>query len=82
VGLIHLDACLVIQLVARAIVRTERARFGVSPLVKCEGLLGAIKRGDPVLQGAYRDLFDRFASLGMPERGLASNTLKQDRILR
>ena len=76
-GLIYLDACLVIYLterharwgepVAGAIAQAEGARFGISPLVKCECLVGPIKRGDPVLQRAYIDLFDQFASLEMPE---------------
>jgi predicted nucleic acid-binding protein len=77
VGLIYLDACLVIYLtehharwgepVAGAIAQAEGVRFGISPLVKCECLVGPIKRGDPVLQRAYIDLFDQFASLDMPE---------------
>jgi predicted nucleic acid-binding protein len=77
VGLIYLDACLVIYLIERharwgepvadAIARAEEARFGISPLVKCECLVGPIKRGDPVLQRAYTDLFEQFAPLDMPE---------------
>jgi uncharacterized protein len=77
VGLIYLDACLLIYLaeqharwggrVAGAIAQTEGARFGISPLVKCECLVGPIKRGDPVLRRAYIDLFGQFASLDMPE---------------
>jgi predicted nucleic acid-binding protein len=78
VGLIFVDACLVIYLVenhprwgepvARALTEAAaEARFGISPLVKCECLVGPIKRGDPVLQRAYTDLFDRFAPLAMPE---------------
>lgn len=76
-GLIYLDACLVIYLieqharwsepVAGAIAQAEGARFGISPLVKCECLVGPIKRGDPVLQRAYMYLFDQFATLDMPE---------------
>jgi predicted nucleic acid-binding protein len=75
--LIYLDACLVIYLiecharwgepVADAIARAEEARFGISPLVKCECLVGPTKRGDPVLQRAYADLFEQFAPLDMPE---------------
>jgi len=45
----------------------SKARFGVSPLVKCECLVGPIKRGDPVLERVYTELFDRLASLAMPE---------------
>lgn len=76
-GLIYLDACLVIYLtehharwaepLADAISRTVEARFGISPLVKCECLVGPIKRGDPVLQRAYTELFDQFGPLDMPE---------------
>ena len=43
------------------------ARFGISPLVKCECLVGPIKRGDPVLERAYTELFEIFVSLAMPE---------------
>jgi uncharacterized protein len=77
VGLIYLDACLMIYLaegharwgepVASALRAAREARFGVSPLVKCECLAGPIKRGDPVLERAYSELFDRFAALSMPE---------------
>lgn len=76
-GLIYLDACLVIYLtesharwgkaVARAMAQSASSRFGLSPLVKCECMVGPIKRGDPVLERAYLDLFARFASLPMPE---------------
>jgi uncharacterized protein len=77
VGLIYLDACLLIYLtegharwgrpVADAIAGAEEARFGVSPLVKCECLVGPIKRGDPVMERAYTELFEVFVSLAMPE---------------
>ena len=76
-GLIYLDACLLIYLVerhsrwggnvARAIAAFGEKRFGISPLVKCECLVGPIKRGDPVLRRGYDELFDRFVSLAMPE---------------
>lgn len=76
-GLIYLDTCLVIYLVERhaqwgqpitdAIAGEPDARFGVSPLVKCECLVGPIKRGDPVLRRAYDEVFSLFASLAMPE---------------
>jgi predicted nucleic acid-binding protein len=75
---IYLDACLVIYLVeqhprwgeavATAIGKAGDASFGISPLVKCECLVGPIKRGDPVLQRAYAELFEQFLSLAMPER--------------
>ena len=76
-GLICLDACLVIYLtegharwggqVADAMVGATDARFAISPLVKCECLVGPIKRGDPVLENAYIELFGVFVSLAMPE---------------
>jgi predicted nucleic acid-binding protein len=73
---IYLDACLVIYLVeaharwgdmVAAAIEAAETRFGVSPFVKCECLVGPIKRGDPVLQRGYTELFDRFVSLAMPE---------------
>jgi predicted nucleic acid-binding protein len=77
VGLIYLDACLLIYLaerhdrwggaVADAMARAENERFGISPLVKCECLVAPIRRGDPVLQRAYTELFEVFVSLEMPE---------------
>ena len=76
-GLIYLDTCLVIYLterhahwaepVASAMAQVAEARFGISPLVKCECLVGPIKRGDPVLHRVYTELFDEFAPLDMPE---------------
>ena len=76
-GLIYLDACLVIYLIeshARwgdrvrgAIAGAAQPRFGVSPLVKLECLVGPLKRGDPVLYRAYADFFERLAALAMPE---------------
>jgi uncharacterized protein len=77
VGVIYLDACLVIYLteeharwggpVADAIQRAGQTRFAISPLVKCECLVAPIKRGDPVLERAYTELFGVFVSLAMPE---------------
>ena len=76
-GLIYLDTCLLIYLaerhprwgeaVAGAMRAASEARFGISPLVKCECLVGAIRRGDPVLERAYTELFALFVSLAMPE---------------
>ena len=76
-GIIYLDACLLIYLterhargggpVADAMVRAADARFGISPLVKCECLVGPLKRGDPVLERAYTEIFAVFVSLAMPE---------------
>jgi predicted nucleic acid-binding protein len=73
---IYLDACLLIYLIeahprwgeaVAVAMETAEAPFGISPLVKCECLVAPIKRGDPVLQRAYTELFDQFASLSMPE---------------
>jgi uncharacterized protein len=77
VGLIYLDACLLIYLtegharwadgIGRAMAALPDARFGISPLVKCECLVGALKRNDPVLQRAYSHIFEQFVFLDMPE---------------
>ncbi|HEX4505214.1 MAG TPA: PIN domain-containing protein [Alphaproteobacteria bacterium] len=76
-GLIYLDTCLVIYLIERhpqwgqavadAMARAAGARFGLSPLVKSECLVGPIKRGDPVLRQTYNEVFSFFTSLDMPE---------------
>jgi uncharacterized protein len=76
--LIYLDACLLIYLVERhprwgepvatAMVQSAEVRFRISPLVKCECLVGPLKRGDPVLQRAYTDLFALLVPLDMPEQ--------------
>ena len=76
-GLIYLDSCLVIYLVERhpvlgeavaaAVAGANEARFGISPLVKCECLVGVLKRGDAVLERAYDDLFRKTVLLEMPE---------------
>lgn len=75
--MIYLDSCLVIYLierharwgdpVARALAQPDGADFAVSPLVKCECLVGPIERGDLILQQSYTELFNEFVSLGMPE---------------
>ena len=76
-GLIYLDACLVIYLVeqhpswgdaiAGKLAEAADARFGISPLVKCECLVGPLKRGDLVLEQAYMELFERLLPFEMPE---------------
>ena len=75
--MIYLDSCLVIYLVenhprwgeriAGAIAQAEAARFSISSLVKCECLVGPMKRGDLVLERVYSQLFDQFALLPMPD---------------
>jgi predicted nucleic acid-binding protein len=77
VGLIYIDSCLLIYLaegharwgkqVAGAMAQAIDARFAISPLVKCECLVGPTRRGDPVLQRVYTELFDLLLLLGMPE---------------
>jgi predicted nucleic acid-binding protein len=74
---IYLDACLLIYLIERharwgvpvadAIAGAGETRFGISPLVKCECLVGPLNRGDPVLERAYTEIFEVFVSLAMPE---------------
>lgn len=76
-GLIYLDACLLIYLVeahARfgpqvraSMKRTIDARFAISSLVKLECLIAPLKRGDPVLQLGYESIFLRFENLHLPE---------------
>ena len=75
-GLIYLDLCLLIYLVERhpaldgvaaAMAAATEARFGISPLVECECLVGVLKRGDAVLERAYTDLFGKLVVLDMPE---------------
>jgi predicted nucleic acid-binding protein len=74
--LIYLDTCLLIYLAeahprwgeaVAAAMEASGVPFGISPLVKCECLVGPIKRGDPVLQQAYTELFEQFVSLAIPE---------------
>jgi predicted nucleic acid-binding protein len=53
---------------AQAILQAGQAQFAISPLVKCECLVGPIKRADPVLLRAYSELFGlMMVSLPMPE---------------
>ena len=72
-GLIYLDSCLVIYLIERhptlgevvaaAMADAGEVRFGISPLVKCECLVGVLKCGDAVLERSYTDLFGRLVTL-------------------
>ena len=76
-GLIYLDACLVIYLaerharwgkqVADAMDELPDADFVISPLVKLECLVVPIRRGDMVVQRVFADVFERFGTLAMPE---------------
>jgi predicted nucleic acid-binding protein len=77
VGLIYLDACLLIylvekhqrwgKLVAKAMENATDARFSLSPLTKCECLVGPLKQSDSGLQLTYQKVFERFLSLDIPE---------------
>ncbi|MEP7186034.1 MAG: hypothetical protein ABI767_09375 [Rhodanobacter sp.] len=61
-GLIYLDACLLIYLVerhprwgdvvAKAMANASKSQFGISSLVKFECLVGPANRGDSVLERA------------------------------
>lgn len=75
--MIYFDSCLLIYLAephARwtkvlnsAIARAGETPFAISPLVKCECLVAPLKRGDPILERVYLDLFERFVVLALPE---------------
>jgi uncharacterized protein len=77
VGLIYLDSCIVIYLaekherwadtVIELMDRTSATEFGISPLVKCECLVGPIRQGDSVLREGYEGIFRDYISLDMPE---------------
>lgn len=76
--MIYLDACLVIYLVERhpvwsqptadAMARIPQTLFAISPLVKCECLVGSFKPDDQALERAYMDLFSALITLDMPEQ--------------
>lgn len=76
-GLIYLDACLLIYLaeahpdfgpqVRAAMGRAGDSSFAISPLVKMECLVAPFKRADPVLQRSYESLFLRFQILQLSE---------------
>lgn len=76
-GLIYLDTCLVICLAERhprwgervidAMARVKQSRFAISPLVKMECLVGPARRGDPVLEQEYAELFETLLTLTIPE---------------
>lgn len=73
--MIYLDSCLVIYLVeehplwgaAIAHAIDSEVDFGISPLVKCECLVGPIRSANAILQQEYSQLFEEFALLDMPE---------------
>lgn len=76
-GLIYVDTCLLIYLteshpqwsnkVASAIAGATAATFCLSPLTKCECLVGPMKSGDTALQMRYEALFQEFSILEIRE---------------
>ena len=76
-GLIYVDTCLLIYLteshpqwgarVATAIARAGGHLFCLSPLTKCECLVGPMRSGDMALQMRYEALFKEFSTIDMPE---------------
>lgn len=75
-GVIYLDSCLLIYFVEEhsrwgkkvaATLGHSSSKFAISPLVKCECLVGPIMRNDLVLETLYRDSFNAFDDLEMPE---------------
>lgn len=76
-GLIYLDACLLIYLqeehvefglpTKAVLAREHQGAFAISPMVKLECLVGPHKRGDVMLQQHYETVFLRFKLLDLPE---------------
>ncbi|MDP1527441.1 MAG: type II toxin-antitoxin system VapC family toxin [Rhodocyclaceae bacterium] len=76
-GLIYLDACLLIyaaerdpvfgQRILAALASEPDARFAISPLVKLECLVKPIRDGDVVLQQYYEAMLGQLVLLDLPE---------------
>lgn len=76
-GLIYLDACLLIYAIENhpdwaATVRSAMARepaesFAISPLVKIECMVKPLKTGNLALQGRYEAGLNQLVQLAMPE---------------
>lgn len=76
-GLIYLDACLLIYAVEnhpvwaeplqRRLVAEREAGFAISALTKLECLVKPIKTGDLALQRRYESAFEQLEPLAMPE---------------
>ena len=76
-GLIYLDACLLIYAiedhpvwagdVRAALKHAPDARFAVSPLIKMECLVKPLKTGDVVMQRRYEEGLNEFVQLPMVE---------------
>jgi len=76
-GLIYLDACLVIYEVEmhpqfqlplrRAMAQARGATYAISPLVKCECLVAPYKRSDPALLRRFESFFAQLVLLPLLE---------------
>lgn len=76
-GLIYLDACLLIyvfeddalpgQRVRAAMARHAADRFAISPLAKFECLVGPMRSGNLLLQRHYQEGLRQFRLLAMPD---------------
>jgi uncharacterized protein len=77
VGLIYLDACLLIyaiedhpvwaSAVRGALESESNARFAVSPLIKMECLVKPLKTGDVAMQRRYESGLNELVQMPMPE---------------
>lgn len=75
-GLIYLDACLLIYAIERDPVFSHKVvealqgdsarRYAISPLVRLECVVRPIRLADEMLQRQYSRAFDRFIELDMP----------------
>lgn len=76
-GLIYLDACLLIYAfedhplhggrIKAALAQESPERFAISPLVKFECLIAPMRSGNLLLQRYYEEGFEQFQQLHMPE---------------
>lgn len=76
-GLIYLDACVVIYALERdpvfgpralsAMAQEDAARFAISSLTQLECLVKPLKSGDIALQRYYEAAFEQLAHLALPE---------------
>lgn len=75
-GVIYLDACLLIYFVEEhprwgkevaAGIAGSGDRFAISPLVKCECLIGPLRRNDFETERLFQEVFAEFDVLDMPE---------------
>jgi predicted nucleic acid-binding protein len=76
VGVIYLDACLLIYFVEEhpqwgkkvgAAISHADGTFAISPLVKCECLVGPFRRSDVAVENYFHEVFAQFDLLDMPE---------------